>query len=125
MKPMTPRTALLDLVVEQVMRLTDDDGLVLSWMTAFGRPRAAEAALGRLLCSVPYRLSLSSPIGAYLAGGEVDPDWRAALPGVESSLWSELGLLEALYGPCCSECVGYARLAHARELQFGRENELT
>jgi hypothetical protein len=84
--------------LEQAMRATGDDGLVVPLLHA--RPGSSEAhvALGRLLGVAPVRLFPGSPLLSLVAGTPVDEDWRSSCLPAECSLWGHLELLRGLYG---------------------------
>lgn len=86
-------------VVEQVMRTCDDELQVLPFLAVEPGTRAASAALGRLLSSHPVRLVGGCPLISFVAGAELDPEWRDACPARPSSLWASLQFLRTLYGP--------------------------
>lgn len=85
-------------VVEQVMRMSGDELMVLTFVEAAPQSRAAKVALGRLLASPGARLSLGSPLMAFVTGADVDSSWRSECPSPSGSLWEELGLLCSLHG---------------------------
>lgn len=86
-------------VVEQVMRVTGDDALVLPFLVAPPGSRAAHAALGRLLSEAAVRLVVGCPLMAFVSGTGLDPSWRTSCPPASDSLWSSLEFLEQMYGP--------------------------
>lgn len=83
--------------IEQVMRLTGDDLLVLPFLTAAAGSSAAAAALGRLLAAAPVKLVDRCPLVAFTTGRRVDPRWRDWYPAREESLWSMLMFYQDLY----------------------------
>lgn len=86
-------------VVEQVMRAVDDELLVLPFLSVSPTTRAASAALGRLLSTHAIRLVGGCPLISFVAGVDLDRDWRDACPAGSTSLWASLEFLRALYGP--------------------------
>jgi hypothetical protein len=86
-------------VVEQVMRVTDDDVLLLPFLDAVPGSRAAHAALGRLLSGCTLRLVVGCPLMAFVGGTVRDPQWRRAYPPAPDSLWAKLEFLATIYGP--------------------------
>jgi hypothetical protein len=108
-------------VIEQVMRLTDDETLLLPWLDAPAGSRSALVALGRLRFGAPFVLDPDSPL-AWWAAGETAPatsndlSWVERLPVPTASMWAELELLEQLAGRCHTDgqCGPYQRLMHAR-----------
>lgn len=93
-----PAVDLRSTVLEQVMRLTGDELALLRFVDAQPGSFLAKVALGRLLSEPGIRLVAGSPLFAFLAGGPVDPNWRASYPPRPASLWSELELTTSLLG---------------------------
>src|SRR4051794_19212539 len=94
-------------VLEQVMRVTDDDALVLPFLDAEPGSRNARAALGRLLCAERPTLVTGSPVMSLVTGEHLDPQWRTAHPVREDSLWANLQFLTSVYGPADAELDPY------------------
>ena len=100
--------------LEQVMRSCDDELLVLPFLSVSPGSRAASTALGRLLSTQPVRLVGGCPLISFVAGSELDPQWRDACPAAATSLWSSLEFLRALYGPIPDAEDPYAELEELR-----------
>lgn len=123
--PSQDLAALRCLVVEQVMRLTDNDAVVHRWLRAGPRSVEARVALGRLLADAPFCLEPDSPVALWtgpvrLGGGmQLADGWRDQLPDRAGTLWHELCRLEAAHPHRCPDpvcrCSPYVRLAAARE----------
>ena len=91
-------TSLRNDVLEHVMRCTDDDLVVLPFLTAEpGSPEAFEA-VGRLVTATPTPLQPGTPLAVFCNGGTVDPHWRANVTDTARSLWGALAVLDALNG---------------------------
>ena len=84
--------------LEQAMRATGDDGLVVPFLHAEPGSPEAHVALGRLLGVAPARLFPGSPLLSLVAGTPIAEDWRNGCSPTECSLWGHLELLRGLYG---------------------------
>ena len=88
-----PRAAL----VEQVMRMTGEDFLILPFLTAESNSVELWAATGRLLNSYEAPFPLSSPLAAWLGlDVRMSTSWREDSITVDGSLWGELDLMRRL-----------------------------
>ncbi len=88
-----PRAAL----VEQVMRMTGEDFLILPFLTAQSNSVELWAATGRLLNSYEAPFPLSSPLAAWLGlDVQMSTSWREDNITVDGSLWGELDLMRRL-----------------------------
>lgn len=85
-------------VLEQVMRLTEDDLVMLSFLTVEPGTAAAAAALGRLLSTTPVRLVDGCPLVSFTTGRPVDARWRDWYPCRDGSLWALLVFYRQMYG---------------------------
>lgn len=90
-------------MLEQVMRVTADDALVVPFLDAAPRSREAHAALGRLISDAHVRLMLGCPLMAFVSGTHLDPEWRRSYPASPDSLWGSFEFLSTMYGPPSSE----------------------
>src|SRR5687768_1526308 len=99
MRVRTDPATLRDQVLEQVMRVTDDETLVVPFLGVQPRSRRAHTALGRLLSFAPVALVVGSPVMALVGGDALDPQWRTACPVASASLWSTFEFLVTMYGP--------------------------
>jgi len=81
--------------VEHLMRLTDDETLLLAPISA---PDlfSLRAALGSILPSLATAIPGGSPVAVVLGYGALDPNWRSSVEPVSMSLWEELGLMRSL-----------------------------
>jgi hypothetical protein len=111
--------------IEQVMRVSGDEDLLLTLLAATPGTRAGAAAAGRAMASVPVRLSLSEgcPILVYATGTALNIGWRRWCPPASDSLYSELLLYRSLTvtdedTPQAEYCDAYEELEQAR-LVFG------
>lgn len=86
-------------VVEQVMRIVDDEILVLPFLVVRAGTPDAERSVGRLATATSVRLHGGSPLVALIRGTKVDPRWRADYPAGGGCLWATLTFLSSLYGP--------------------------
>lgn len=75
--------------LEQVMRLTPDDGLAIRFLTTMSEDAAA-SLVGKTIAALDLTLTPGSPLLAYGAGAALDVSWRRHCPPVERSLYSEL-----------------------------------
>jgi hypothetical protein len=86
------------LLLEQVMRRTDDESLVFSFLDASPRSDVYMVALGRLLAASPGPVPAGTPLHIWAATGTLHKQWRDLCPPVRSSIWGELTTLRALFG---------------------------
>lgn len=107
---------LLAAALEQVMRCTSDDELVVPFLDVEPASTAAHVALGRLLGGASVTLSPGCPLLALVCGTGVDPQWRTACPATAGSLWGHYELLGQLYGPIVDDNP-YAALERLRALE--------
>jgi len=105
---------LTDAAVEQAMRLTDDDTLVLPFLDVVPSSLAAHSALGRLLGGPPLVLTPGCPLLSLIRGTTLDPAWRTHYPPRPDSLWAHRALLVSLYGHPPSALGPYASLEWLR-----------
>lgn len=89
-----PRAMLL----EQVMRRTDDETLLLAFVDVAPLSGAYLAALGRLLAASPGPIRAGTPLQVWAGSGTLQRHWRETCPPVRSSIWGELLTLRALFG---------------------------
>jgi hypothetical protein len=89
-------------LTEHLMRVTDDDTLVLRFFTTEPGTRDAYAALGVLLSShtaAEVGLYNGTPLVAHVSGSaQTEPGWRDKIPAGTVSLWSNLQFLTTVYG---------------------------
>lgn len=97
-RPTTFETTLV-LAVEQLMRSTDDEVVVLGVLAAAADRHRLLAAVGRVLPEVPSALAAGMPVRCLLDAATPDPQWRSRLPVVATSLWAELTLREQMSAP--------------------------
>ena len=86
------------LLLEQVMRRTDDESLVFAFLGASPRSDAYMVALGRLLAASPGPVPAGTPLHIWAATGTLRQKWRDLCPPVRSSIWGELTTLRSLFG---------------------------
>lgn len=103
-------------VVEQLMRVTSDDAIILPFLSASPGTREAHVALGRLLSATPVRLVVGSPLMAFVSGCDLDVNWRLTFPAESDSLWSSYEFLNSLYGPVVPAATPYEDLEFLRSL---------
>lgn len=90
-------------LLEQVMRMTDDDRYLVPFLTA--EPGSAEimVATGRLLAVAKKAFPLRTPLAVWVTTDRVetadyDLKWRSDLEPNPESLWAELSFLRELAG---------------------------
>ena len=84
-------------LVEQVMRMTGEDFLILPFLTAQSNSVELWAATGRLLNCYEAPFPLSSPLAAWLGlDVQMSRTWREDTITVDGSLWGELDLMRRL-----------------------------
>lgn len=93
-----PETALRAELLEQLMRVCDDESLLYAFGDVAPGSRAAHTELGRLMLSVAVPLVPGSPLLAFLSGTPLDPHWRDSYPAAPESLWAHLEFLRMMYG---------------------------
>lgn len=118
-----------NLLVEQVMRMTDDDRILLPFLDAPAASVEILAATGRLLASPPTPFPLGTPLSVWVAAeaadavgnshGEDITGWRSRLPVRERTLWDDLEFLRLIVGALHTErptqfCCPYEELEHLR-----------
>jgi hypothetical protein len=86
------------LLLEQVMRRTDDESLVFAFLDASPHSDAYMVALGRLLAASPGPVPAGTPLHIWAATGTLRQKWRDLCPPVRSSIWGELTTLRSLFG---------------------------
>ena len=86
------------LLLEQVMRRTDDETLLLVFVDVAPLSDAYLVALGRLLAANPGPIRAGTPLQVWAGSGTLQRRWRDACPPVRSSIWGELLTLRALFG---------------------------
>jgi hypothetical protein len=86
------------LVVEQVMRATDDELLVVPFQSCQPGSQAFFTAVGRLLCTHPGSVPPGSPVHRWSASqpAAAASTWQEACPPQQMSLWGELVMLRQL-----------------------------
>jgi hypothetical protein len=84
------------LVVEQVMRRTGDESLVLAFSASVAESPAFLVAIGRLLTASPGPLPAGSPLLTWASKMPLDPNWRDRCPVTARSVWGELVFLRSL-----------------------------
>ena len=88
------------LVVEQILRLCDDDTLAALFTTVTPDTDAAFTALGLTIGTAPQALTGTSPLDAMFSGSPLADSWREQMVAVSAStLWSELETHRLLHGP--------------------------
>jgi len=112
---MEDRTELRDAVIEQVMRITNDDTLVMPFLYALPGTRAAHSAIGRLLGQSPCALPFGCPLLAYVNQGPMVVSWRDFCHPAATSLWADRMMLIEMYGPPPPELSPYQGLEWLRE----------
>lgn len=95
-------------LVEQVMRMTDDDRLVLPYLHVAPGSEALRAATGRLLAVTEQRIRLGTPLACWSgASGKLVTSWRSEVENAFQCLWEELLFLREFVespvedGWCC------------------------
>jgi hypothetical protein len=102
-------------VIEQAMRLTGNDTLVVSLLDCTPGSTQARAAAGRLLSETGARLVANSPLAVFISGdGDIADTWRAQLPERDNTLWAQYEFLCQLYG-CTDNPDAYLALCTLRE----------
>lgn len=107
-------------LIEQVMRMSNDDRLVIPFLDAVAGSTEILTATGRLLASPPSPFPLGTPLAVW-----VEPEtrcekmWRTLLPTRERSLWVDLEFLRAIVGDNSGSqevrfCCPYEELEHLR-----------
>jgi hypothetical protein len=91
-----PTTELFADLIEQLMRSTDDDTLLLDLFEVSTSASSLASLLGKLLPGLSVPLLPGTPVLALLGYGPLDPSWRDHVPALPVSLWSELCLLREL-----------------------------
>lgn len=84
-------------LVEQVMRMTEDDLILLPFLTA--QPGSAQllSSFGRLLGNSPRPYPLGTPLAAWTSpGSNCSDSWRDSCGYLERSLWADLVFLRSL-----------------------------
>jgi hypothetical protein len=82
-------------LVEHLMRLTNDETLLLAALAAPDLA-ALRAELGSVLPSLAATVPGGSPLAVVLGYGSLLPTWRLLVDSVPMSLWSELELMRTL-----------------------------
>lgn len=82
-------------LVEHLMRLTNDETLLLAALAAPDLA-ALRAELGSVLPSLASTVPGGSPLAVVLGYGSLLPAWRLLVDPVPMSLWSELELMRTL-----------------------------
>lgn len=108
-------TNLKSSVIEQVMRLADDELSVLPFIDAEPRTARAFEALGRLIGDVTLALRSGTPLVVFCHGGQLTDTWRAQVDTATNSLWGNLEMLRSLYGAGDAEDP-YTELCQLRDL---------
>lgn len=83
-------------LLEQLMRCTDDETLLLALVSKSSSLESLRSALGEFLPALAVPLHAGTPVLVALGYGPLDPDWRLAVPPLPVSLWSELEFLRTL-----------------------------
>lgn len=92
-------TVVAHAAVEHAMRASSDMAAVLAVTEASACSPSALAALGRLVAVSAIPLFPGSPLAVFCQGGELQPAWRDRCGQADRSLWGELEMLRAVYGP--------------------------
>ena len=107
-------------LIEQVMRMSDDDRLVIPFLDVVAGSTEILTATGRLLASPPSPFLLGTPLAVWVEPGtRCEPLWRGLLPQRERSLWADLEFLRAIVGIDAGGhdigfCCPYEELEHLR-----------
>jgi len=107
-------------LIEQVMRMSDDDRLVIPFLDVIAGSTEILTATGRLLASPPSPFPLGTPLAVWVEPEtRCEPLWRGLLPQRERSLWGDLEFLRAIVGidtggDDISFCCPYEELEHLR-----------
>lgn len=78
------------------MRCTDDETLVLPFVSMPLDAALLRSLLGERLPELPVGLHPGTPVLALLGYSPLDPAWRDQVPPLPVSLWSELCFLREL-----------------------------
>ena len=120
-------------LIEQVMRMTDDDRLVIPFLDASAGSTEILSATGRLLASPPSPFPLGSPLALWVEpSAKLKLHWRSLLQTCERSMWDELVFYRSIMKDVSCEtvnefCCPYEELEHLRltasnSLYDNREN---
>lgn len=106
-------------LIEQVMRMTNDDRLLLPFLDAPAGSEQLLSATGRLLAAPPTPFPLSTPLAAWVgAESTCTSEWRSLIPQGDRSLWEDLEFLRSVVGSLgdstSSFCCPYEELEHLR-----------
>jgi hypothetical protein len=105
-------------VIEQVMRMTDDDLLLLPYLSIEPASGGLLAATGRLLAAVGQPFPLRTPLACWVSNEDrtrVVDHWRELIPTGSITLWSELVFLRQFLGGTSSvDCCPYGELESLR-----------
>lgn len=82
-------------LVEHLMRITNDDTLVLKVLAAPSLVHL-RATLGAVLPALHASPAPTTPFAVALGYGTLDPSWRSKVATCDPSLWSELELMRTL-----------------------------
>ena len=107
-------------LIEQVMRMTDDDRIVIPFLDATAGSTEILSATGRLLASPPSPFPLGSPLAVWVEPSTtLKLQWRSLLPTRERSMWDDLVFYRSIMGDMSCEaenefCCPYEELEHLR-----------
>jgi hypothetical protein len=107
-------------LIEQVMRMTNDDRIVIPFLDAVARSTEILSATGRLLASPPSPFPLGTPLAVWVEPSTgFETHWRSLLPTRERSMWNDLEFYRSIVGAAVCEtgkdfCCPYEELEHLR-----------
>ena len=107
-------------LIEQVMRMTNDDRIVILFLDAAAGSTEILSATGRLLASPPSPFLLGSPLAVWVEPStRFDENWRSNIPDRDQSLWKDLEFYRALLGNTDKEsaevfCCPYEEIENLR-----------
>jgi hypothetical protein len=100
---MLQETCPRSLLLEHVMRRTDDESLLLAFVDVEPLSEAFLVALGRLLAASPGPIKAGTPLQVWAGSGTLQRRWRDVCAPVPVSIWGELVTLRALFGDAATE----------------------
>jgi hypothetical protein len=103
-------------MIEQAMRASSDDLLVIPFLNTIPGSPEFLIALGHLLAASHTMLPNGSPLLAWYTSTQVDANWRDNCPCVPASVWGELIIRERLYKSNDTTTCPMQRLLELRHL---------